>query len=141
MNRTKITFTFLILVAALFLQTQISSAADNECQQAFGFNVAQCNQFLDNKLLTPKERADAHRACVEDARVARDACLLGVNQCLNLCQAVYNETALACQQTYETGLASCFGNQACVVFFEAQRAACLSSALDALNTCTFSCQQ
>jgi hypothetical protein len=130
---------FSLLAIVLLLQTQISSAADNTCQQAFGFNVAQCSQYLDNKLLTPKERADAHKACVEDARVGRDACLLGVNQCVNLCQAVYNETEVQCQQTYDPTI--CGGSTLCEEDIIILRTQCLSTALDALNTCTFSCQQ
>jgi hypothetical protein len=132
---------FSLLAIVLSLQTQIASAADNECQQAFGFNIAQCSQYLDNELLTPKGRGDAHRACVEDARIAKDACTLGVGPCLDLCQAVYNETAVQCEQTYIAELLLCGGDFACNAVAENNRTACLSTALDTLNTCTFSCQQ
>ena len=105
---------------------ELCAAGDNECEKAFGHNVSSCAQSIDLQLLPPKERSEALKACVESARTAREACISGVNQCVNICQASYDSGALSCEQSFDPS--NCGGEPFCIAIVEQQREQCLSIA-------------
>jgi hypothetical protein len=126
-------FSFLLLL----LSHCIAMADDSTCQKEYGQRVAQCAKGLD--FLSPNIRAGAQKACVQDAKVARDACTSGINTCVNDCQTVYNNTVTVCEQTYNPAI--CSGNPTCEQVVLQQRSDCISAAVDTLNACTAACPQ
>lgn len=123
-----------IAITTLFFSLQVN-AADNECQKAYGESISQCAHDLD--LLAPKLRAGAQKACVAEAKVAKDACLVGPNSCLTACQATYQAAENVCTQAFDPIV--CAGNLACIDFYNGMKAICIGHEVDALNLCTQSC--
>lgn len=119
------------------MQAPFALATDIDCQKDYGQRVAACAQALD--FLAPNVRAGAQKACVEDAKLAKDACLSGVNVCLDNCQTAYNNNVATCEQSFDPYI--CFGNPSCEATVLQQRADCVSAAVDTLNACTAACPQ
>ena len=121
------------------IQTGSSFAADNTCQQQFGLNVASCMQSINPNFLTPKEQADARKACVDNASATKKACESGIPQCLQTCQNTYDSSALTCEQNYDPS--SCGGDLNCEINVLNAQALCIFDAAGAFNSCTAACQQ
>jgi hypothetical protein len=134
----KLSFLLVATFATLF--SQIAAAADNTCQKNFGLAVASCATSLN--FLSPNVRAGAQKACVDDAKSAKALCLNGTPppSCLETCQTNYNNNINYCEQAYTDAINNiCFGDQACVVVYTQQRADCISTSVNILNSCTASC--
>lgn len=133
---------FISLILFGFLQTQISYAAETQCQKDFGNNVSTCVQSLNALGLTGPERADATKNCIKDAKTAKVACENGSSLCESTCQNTYNSATAACQQAYTTDYAACgTTNAICQLIVETQRTECLDTAQSELNICKANCQQ
>lgn len=128
---------FLFTIVAFFaLNSQIASAeTDTACNKAYGQTVSFCAQGLS--ALSPNMRAGAQKACVAEAKIAKEQCLSGVNLCLDACTAQYDNNVAQCNAVYDPAL--CNGNLSCEAFINAQRSACTSASVDVLNACNASC--
>lgn len=125
-----------MLVAFFAFNSQIASAGtDTACNKAYGQTVSFCAQGLS--ALSPNMRAGAQKACVAEAKIAKEQCLSGVNFCLDACTDQYDSNVAQCNAVYDPAI--CGGNASCVAFVNAQRAACTSASVDLLNSCNASC--
>lgn len=126
----------LLIAASFLLCSQGSFADDNQCQKAYGQAVAYCAHSLDS--LPPNMRAGAQKACVQEAKVAKDYCMSGISVCLDACQASYNTNVVTCQATYDPS--TCGANLICQQIVTQQQSDCVSAAVNTLNSCNASCQ-
>jgi hypothetical protein len=131
--------TILYLCAAvLMFQVKATAAdsADNTCQKTYGSAVASCAQSLT--ALSPNIRANAQKACVEDAKLAKDSCQSGANNCLAVCQTNFDSDVVNCETTYDP-ITNCGDDFVCQAFYVQARGSCINFATLTLNTCTASC--
>lgn len=128
----------LFSVGLMFATTHAAYADDSQCQKSYGDAVSSCAHDLS--FLSPNIRAGAQKACVEDAKIAKDYCLNGVNVCLDNCQASYDSGVVHCNNTYDPSTCE-DGDLFCQQLTTQLRADCTSAAVNTLNSCTASCQQ
>jgi hypothetical protein len=133
MLRIAVTLAFTLFTGAVATQTVDKQA----CQKAYSDTVAACAKNLS--FLEPITRAGAQKACVQSAKLARDACLAGgpSSACIDSCQTVYNNSVVACEVTFNP--ADCGGAYTCERIVTQQRADCVSQAVTALDACTAAC--
>lgn len=123
----------LLITAVLVVSmTSVVFAAVN-CDQQFGLDIAACSQSLNTLELSEKERAEAQKACVVDARAAKLACKSGASTCATNCKNTYTTSVTECQTTYDPGL--CQSNVTCEVLMIQQRAVCLDTVVDTVAVC------
>jgi hypothetical protein len=132
---------FGLILAVLLIQAEKAIAADNQCQKAFGQNVASCQHLLINQTLSPTIRSDAHKACVDTATATRESCLSGTPACLDQCQISYDGANLSCHQTYDPLIQNCGLNQTCTDFYQGAENSCLTQAQLSGSICQYSCNQ
>lgn len=130
-----------ILLILSFVGIQAFAATDTACNQAYGDYISQCAQGL--KFLSANIRAGAQKACVEEAKIGKTQCLAGGGGgpnavCLANCQAVYETTVNSCNTTYDP--VHCGGSISCESQLTNLRAACISTAVSALDSCNLTCQ-
>jgi hypothetical protein len=130
---------FLLVVALATLITDVAAATDNTCQKNFGLAVASCATSLS--FLSPNVRAGAQKACVTDAKLAKDLCLNGAPppSCLETCQTNYSNTINYCDPTYTNSLQGCGGDTVCEALLLQQKSDCIAASVDILNSCMASC--
>jgi hypothetical protein len=126
----------LLLFASVVLLLADIAAAQN-CDQQFGLDVAACSQALNNVELGPKERAEAQKLCIADARAAKEACKSGVNTCAANCESAHTAAVATCQSDNDP--AQCLGELVCAGLLIQQRSICLAGATDTLAACENGC--
>lgn len=126
---------FYFLVIVLLLQSQISQADDNLCGKTYGQTVAACAQSLND--LSPAVRAGAQKGCVQQAQIAKDACMSGVNLCLTACQTTYDSNVATCNAEFDVSI--CGTNSTCQAIVLQEQANCVSAAVNVLNSCNATC--
>lgn len=129
----------IFMLCCSFAFASASFAADNECGRAYGQSVKSCAESLE--FLAPNVRAGAQKACVEDAKISKEACQSGVNTCLEDCNTSYQSSLGACESSYQQNLIYCDGDTVCNAYYLNQKSICESASVDTLNSCTASCQQ
>ena len=126
-----------LLIAALVLPSAVALSDDNECEKQFGEDVAYCAHSLS--FLSPNVRAGAQKACVQEAKLAKEACMSGVNVCLTGCQTTYDDSVTFCQTAFDPTV--CGTDTTCQQIILTNQAACITNAVTTLDACTASCPQ
>ena len=126
---------FCLFFAALALHAPNAAGGDIQCKATYGEAMRSCARSWD--LLTSSARAGAQKACVEGAVLTKAYCMAGVNACLDKCQASYERSAAACEGTFSPAI--CAGDEKCEAIILQQGDNCISSVVNALDSCSAAC--
>jgi hypothetical protein len=128
-------YTFRLLLAALALHAQVAAGDDSKCLADYRLAVRACVRSLD--FLIPGVRTGAQRACVEGAVLTKAYCMSGTDACLDTCQAAYEDSVAACEETFAP--ATCAGGVTCEAIILQERDNCISHAVGVLDSCSAVC--
>jgi hypothetical protein len=128
---------FSLLVLGFLFQSQNVFAGTRECLRDFANNVITCGITVNQQPLTRAQKVQALKVCVDNVTTIKNACLNGMNQCLNTCQATYDASTLTCNQNNDP--AQCAGNAYCEQILIQNRTDCNTQALGTFDTCKANC--
>jgi hypothetical protein len=122
---------FYLFAIGLMLQTQNSFAQTTNqlCQQTYSQTISTCANAL--ALLPANARPGAQKSCIQQAKAAKDACLVGSNSCINNCENSFNVSEAICLQTYNPD--SCGTDLTCVALVNQELSDCTAAATTVLN--------
>ena len=116
------------------LQTQhaFAQTANQLCQQTYSQTISNCAQGL--AALPLNTRPGAQKACVQQAKAAKDTCVVGPT-CPQILQATFDAAIVTCNTTWDVNLL-CGANNidpSCTYYANYQLGVCTQAATDALN--------
>lgn len=127
----------LMAVTAPVAFAQDTTTQKQECLRQFSTDVVACGKSANT--LVDSAGPTAVKACIAAAATSKNDCLNGNSQCVQACDATFNQAVSSCQIQWDPS--SCGGNTFCEDIVSQNLVQCTADAEAARSSCVASCGQ